>query len=454
MKRSLLFASLLVLLGAVSCTKENINDPDAPGGNDSGSAIVITSEEAERLPLLSDNFAVTHEQAEDYARSLVTALNRTGNGTKAFTAVAVIDSIVAETPATKSNVQPAKVYVVDMGNGQGYVLTPGDRRVPEKILGYSDEGSFAEGVDIPAFAYAMECLTDYVAYEIERVEGLRGDSIYMALCGKLGLDNSSAATKNWGDDHINEYASVRIVPNGDTWTELTMIGPLLTTRWSQSHPFNWVLRQQKGNYPVGCVATAVAQIMNYHKRGTYNGHTYQWANFTSYGVDTEDALMDLGQLFVDLGLPSNLNMQYNVDGSGAYSTDVPRTFAAFGYTCGNVSSVSGNAINSNIADGMPVYASGANKLGGGAHAWVIDGSEGWHTYQNYTIYYNDRDDRLVHQEVETREEGYPSYGGAHCNWGWGGSGDTWLSISAFKPFGYPDKDYSKDNQVIYNIRPR
>ena len=452
MKRSLLFASLLVLLGAVSCTKENINDPDAPGGNDSGSAIVITSEEAERLPLLSDNFAVTHEQAEDYARSLVTALNRTGIGTKAFTAVAVIDSIVAETPATKSNVQPAKVYVVDLGNGQGYVLTPGDRRVPEKILGYSDEGSFAEGVDIPAFAYAMECLTDYVAYEIERVEGLRGDSIYMALCGKLGLNNSNAATKNWGDDHINEYAGVRIVPNGDTWTELTMIGPLLSSRWDQGHPFNWVLRQKTGkDYPVGCAATAVAQIMNFHKYGSYNGHTYQWANFKSYGVDTDDALMDLGQLFVDLGLPVNLNMQYSLSGSGAFVTDVPRTFANFGYATGSVVNIHGETIYNNILANRPIYARGEDINSGVGHAWVIDGSEGWHTYQNYTIYYYDRDDRLVHQEIETCEEGYPSYGGAHCNWGWSGSGDTWLSISAFTLYDY---EFKKNNKMVSAIRPR
>lgn len=454
MQRNSLFASLLVLLGAVSCTKEDLNAPDAPEGNGSGPAIVITSEEAERLPLFLDNFAVTHEQAEDYARSLVTALHRTGNGTKTFTTVAVIDSIVAETPATKSNAEPAKVYVVDIGNGQGYVLTPGDRRVPEKILGYSDEGSFAEGKDIPAFAYAMECLTDYVAYEIERVEGLRGDSVYMTLCGKLGLDNGNAATKNWGDDHISEYSGTQIVPNGDTWTELTMVGPLLTTRWSQRHPYNWVLRQQTGaDYPVGCVATAVAQIMNYHKHGSYNGHTYQWANFKTYGVDTDDALMDLGQLFVDLGLPVNLNMQYSLSGSGAFVTDVPRTFANFGYATGSVVNIHGETIYNNILANRPIYARGEDINSGVGHAWVIDGSEGWHTYQNYTIYYYDRDWQLVHQEIETREEGFCTYGGAHCNWGWGGSGDCWVSINAFTPYGR-DYEFKKNNKMVSAIRPR
>lgn len=61
---------------------------------------------------------------------------------------------------------------------------------------------------------------------------------------------------------------------------------------------------------------------------------------------------------------------------------------------------------------------------------------------------------IIHEETEVREEGYPVYG-VHCNWGWGGSGDCWVSTRAFKPGGgYQDMDFSNGNQMIYSIRPR
>lgn len=363
--------------------------------------------------MLSDSYTVSHKEAEGYARSLAAALIRNGTTTKGVSLLGtagVIDSIFSPAVATKADAPQGKVYVVDLGNGKGYVLTPGDSRIPEKILGYSDEGSFADTKDNPSFNYAMECLTAYVAAETERIEGMRGDSVYMVLCEKLGLDGSGSATKGWAEDHAGQFNSIRTVEDGEPYVEVVdHLDPLLTSYWHQGYPFNTVVSSVYGaDTPVGCVATAVGQIMNYHQRGTFKGHTYQWANFKSYGVDTDDALMDLGQLFVDLGLPENLNMRYTTTESAAFSTEVPRTFSAFGYTSGNVAGVSDNAINSSVSDGRPVYASGSNKLGKGGHAWVIDGS-----------------------------------------------GDCWVSTRAFKPGGgYQDMDFSNGNQMIYSIRPR
>lgn len=454
MKRHYFVITAALLLFA-ACQKEPV-----PGSEPTPkSPITLTAEEAVRLPLLSDSYTVSHKEAEGYARSLAAALIRNGTTTKGVSLLGtagVVDSILAPAVTTKADAPQGKVYVVDLGNGKGYVLTPGDSRIPEKILGYSDEGSFADTKDNPSFNYAMECLTAYVAAETERIEGMRGDSVYLVLCEKLGLDGNGGATKGWAEDHNGEFTNIRVEPVGETWTDLgPRLGPLLSSRWSQNHPFNWVLRERTGqDYPVGCVATAVAQIMYYHKRGTFKGHTYQWANFKSYGVDTDDALMDLGQLFVDLGLPENLNMRYTTTESTAFSTNVPRTFSAFGYTSNNVAGVSDDAINSSVSDGRPVYASGSNKLGKGGHAWVIDGSEGWHTYQNYKLYYYNMFGEIIHEETEVREEGYPVYG-VHCNWGWGGSGDCWVSTRAFKPGGgYQDMDFSNGNQMIYSIRPR
>lgn len=453
MKRHYFVIAAALLLFA-ACQKEPVPDSEPTPK----SPITLTAEEAVRLPLLSDSHTVSHKEAEGYARSLAAALIRNGTTTKGVSLLGtagVVDSILAPAVTTKADAPQGKVYVVDLGNGKGYVLTPGDSRIPEKILGYSDEGSFADTKDNPSFNYAMECLTAYVAAETERVEGMRGDSVYLVLCEKLGLDGSGGATKGWAEDHNGEFTNIRVEPVGETWTEVLDQVVLKSCKWGQWYPFNSIVRQNTGqNYPVGCVATAVAQIMNYHKHGSYNGHTYLWANYTTYGAATEDAANNLGQLFWDLGLPANLNMNYGPDGSGSFSENVPRTFANFGYTSGNVRGVHDETINRNIQAKQPVYISGENKLGGSAHAWIIDGSEGWHTLRNYHLYYYNMFGEIIHEETEVREEGYPSYG-FHCNWGWGGSGDCWVSTRAFKPGGgYQDMDFSNGNQMIYSIRPR
>ncbi|WP_298063341.1 C10 family peptidase [uncultured Rikenella sp.] len=344
-----------------ACQKTSLSEPEVPQQN----KITLTIEEAERLPLLSDNHTISHEEAVGYARSLLAARSETGTKVS-DDRPQVIDSIVAVYPAvTKSGdaaekETTAKIYVVGIGT-DGYVLVSSDIRTQEKILCYSDESSFAEAQTNPGFRYAMSCMTDYVAAEVERVESLRGDSIYVVLCKKLGLDARGGATKGWAEDHNGEFTNIRVEPQGETWTELgPRIGPLLSTKWDQYAPYNSIIQQNTGqNYPVGCVATAVAQIMNYHKKGSYNGHTYRWGEFSTYGASTEAGRLDLGQLFWALGLPANLNMNYKIGGSGAFSDNVPRTFANFGYTCGQLTELSVSEIEG------PIYARGENKNGSG-----------------------------------------------------------------------------------------
>lgn len=451
MKRHYFVITAALILFA-ACQKEPV-----PGSEPTPkSPITLTAEEAVRLPLLSDSYTVSHKEAEGYARSLAAALIRNGTTTKGVSLLGtagVVDSILTPAVATKADAPQGKVYVVDLGNGKGYVLTPGDSRIPEKILGYSDEGSFADTKDNPSFNYAMECLTAYVAAETERIEGMRGDSVYLVLCEKLGLDGNGGATKGWAEDHNGEFTNIRVEPVGETWTDLgPRLGPLLTSNWDQHYPYNTIIQQNTGsNFPVGCAATAVAQIMNYHKRGSYNGHTYNWADFSNYGATTSDAIEDLGQLFWDLGLPANLDISYSMTVSGAYPYNVPRTFANFGYKSSSLIGIHEETINNNILAKQPIYGRGEDVNGGGGHAWVIDGSEGWHTLRNYHLYYYNMFGEVIHEETEVREEGYPVYG-IHCNWGWSGDGNCWLSTQSFKPNGY-GYNFNKNNKMVSAIRP-
>ena len=118
----LLFTAALFLFAA--CQNEPV-----PGSEPTPkSPITLTAEEAVRLPLLSDSYAISHQEAEAYARSLAAALIRNGTTTKGISLLGtagVIDPILSPAVATKADAPQGKVYVVDLGHGKGYVLTPG-----------------------------------------------------------------------------------------------------------------------------------------------------------------------------------------------------------------------------------------------------------------------------------------------------------------------------------------
>ena len=123
-------------------------------------------------------------------------------------------------------------YVFNAQASQGYVIVAGDDRVPA-VLGYSDNGTF-DPANVPP---AMQELLDSYAAQIE------------------ALPESTQAPRQ---------------------VSRTTVAPLLTSIWGQSEPFNYYLpftRTTTDNNGVtrawhaktGCVATAMAQVMYYHK---------------------------------------------------------------------------------------------------------------------------------------------------------------------------------------------
>ena len=64
-----------------------------------------------------------------------------------------------------------------------------------------------------------------------------------------------------------------------SFSPMDQVGPLLTTTWDQSSPYNnYCPWGDGGRCVVGCVATAAAQIMVYHQwpEVGYGSHTYWW----------------------------------------------------------------------------------------------------------------------------------------------------------------------------------
>ncbi len=76
---------------------------------------------------------------------------------------------------------------------------------------------------------------------------------------------------------------------GGQWPRTRDAGPLLSTAWHQQSPFNdYCPLGDGGRCVVGCVATAAAQVLNYHQWPAYGfgEHSYWWNGDQSCGGST------------------------------------------------------------------------------------------------------------------------------------------------------------------------
>lgn len=219
---------------------------------------------------------------------------------------------------------------------------------------------------------------------------------------------------------------------------------LMTSMWGQENPYN----DSCPSY-VGCVATAVGQIMHYHKwPQTGRGwHKYipnenpeygtQYANFgaTTYDWDRmPDRLRSrssiaekraVQQLLYHVGVA--INMSYTKDGSGSYDFDVPMALSAYfkynhetikicfeaDYTADEWIAL----IKSEIDAGRPVLYTGCDKDDEG-HAWVVDGYDA----DNYL----------------------------HVNWGWDGDYDGYFASNNML---LGTLSYNLDISAVVGIQP-
>ena len=200
------------------------------------------------------------------------------------------------------------------------------------------------------------------------------------------------------------------------------VAPLLTCKWNQLEPYN-----KKTGYPyTGCVATAIAQVMYYHKwpvqgkgentytvrhyntvkHADFSKSYYDWANmkdeYTYYDPGTQREQDAVAKLMSDVGIATY--MQYTPYLSGAQNESADKALQDnFDYTTAFVSrSDEGllaftDIVRQELTNGFPVYLSGSQRGGRGGHAWVTDG---------------------------INEQGL-----FHMNFGWGGQGDAYFSLS-------------------------
>ncbi len=261
----------------------------------------------------------------------------------------------------------------DEANG-GYVIVSGDERTPD-VLAYSDNGHYNSN-SVPC---NMQMVLDGYAEQIS---------------------------------YLNAHPEYKMPTPKKA--EETIVAPLLgETAWSQYSPYNNMCPTINGEHCVtGCVATATAQIMYYHKwpeRGqgikTYqwNGQTltadfsqsvYRWdlmmpiyySNNSQEAIDISQESCDAVALLMrDVGYACNMNYGLG-SGKGSSGVLTPSSFCNFfDYDAGmkylarsmcNADTWNSIIINE-LKNGYPLfYAADQSSESTSGHALVIDGYNG------------------------------------------------------------------------------
>ncbi len=212
------------------------------------------------------------------------------------------------------------------------------------------------------------------------------------------------------------------------------VGPLLKDiAFDQGAPYSNNTPVVKGyNCPTGCVATAMAQIMAFYQypKECHGSISYTTEslnikvnkNLEGYKPDWENILPTYttgnytskqGEAIADLmsACGAAVHMDYNWDGSGALSEDVPGAMSQyFGFDVNSDFVIKSDytdaqyheMLQNELRAGRPIYYSSTQQVGAG-HAFVCDGFR-----------------------VQEGYEKYPEY---HFNWGWGGDANDWVRLN-------------------------
>ena len=271
-------------------------------------------------------------------------------------------------------------YVFNDDAGKGFVVIAGDDKMG-KVLAYSKEASIDMVNLNPEARYLFDTYRQ----------------VYEELGKNKTLTTRAGAATKTAD----------------------AIQPLLKSKWGQDYPYSKLTQ-----YVTGCVATAVAQVMYYHKwpaqgkgQESYTvkfDNTVRSADFTKSHYDWDNMLPDYNRrnittkqenavalLMNDVGIATN--MQYTDRASGTQSYMAERALRNyFDYDASMVTrSYEGidnfiEIVKKELRNGFPLYISGDSKTGGG-HAWVCDGF--------------DEEDRF------------------HMNFGWNGQANGYYSLA-------------------------
>ena len=319
-----------------------------------------------------------------------------------FRATAMSDLMLAHAEPSKA-VKGANDFYAFNIKGGGFVIIAGEDRAAQ-VLGYSDKGH----IDFNNLPYGLQGLLESYKQEIEFLQTYEGDDLVPVTAPVIGATSG--------------------------------VEPLIQTNWGQEDPYDWQCPVYNGQYcVVGCVATAMAQVMNYWQYpqscsgvnsfycssiratvpalpATTFDYSLMLNSYCHWDWDNSQLVQDTytdaqAQEVAKLSryCGQAVKMGYSPEGSGAYTNDQLTAMKAFGYSSsaqyvqrdgwwsGYTTAQWEALIKTELDAGRPIlYA--ANDPNAGGHAFICDG--------------------------------YNSEGKFHFNYGWYGTCDGWYASTA------------------------
>ncbi|MFZ4520495.1 MAG: C10 family peptidase [Bacteroidales bacterium] len=311
------------------------------------------------------------------------------------------------------------------GYAKGFVIVAADDRV-EPILGYSNEGRpfiVPEENDTAFgnnFQGLMNTYKKVIAYVIEN-----------------NLSGTADITQKWLK-----------LENGSNMPQApaVTVAPLLTTTWGQGWPYNSMCPADPsgpgGHVWVGCVGTAIAQILKFwsnpavglgsfsYQSGTYpvtsaNFNTpYNWANMpnSTAAVNTDISTIAYHSAVSTMsqwGAGGTSVIYYSGEDpmTRAFKNDFKMASSTMQYMekAGYSTTQWDTYLQTELVAGRPIYYSGDGTSG---HAWVCDGVD------NANLY--------------------------HFNFGWDGNYNGYYSLGNINPGG---NVFTNNQQAIMGIKP-
>ncbi|NLL29305.1 MAG: hypothetical protein GX259_10990, partial [Bacteroidales bacterium] len=218
------------------------------------------------------------------------------------------------------------------------------------------------------------------------------------------------------------------------------VQPLLKSAWGQQGFYNELCpSNENGRAVVGCVATAMAQIIYYHRypQTGLGEHSYTSSNYGELYVNFGETTYNYDEMYYMLEYPSyetaklsyhcgvSVDMIYSPEGSGTYSEKAPNALKN-NFRYANAQHIDIweysyeewiNILISNLDSKLPIIYAAVDEANGG-HAFIMDG------YENSDYF--------------------------HFDWGWNGSANGYYYLYELNPLEY---NFSSYHQCVVNIIP-
>lgn len=357
---------------------------------------------------------------------------------------------IKEVQTFNDNAGNPAYYVVRL-NPAGLVFVPADDLV-EPIIGFLSEGVYDPSPTNPLGALVSRDIPGRVLKARETETQALEKSAVLAPQGPW-----AAAQRKWTFLENPTAAPGQEAAGFPTPSDMR-VAPFVLSRWSQTTVgsgacYNYYTPKygdgNPSNYPCGCTATAMAQVMRYWQHpvspmvgsftitvdgksqsaiirgGSGSGGSYDWANMVldpNSGV-TDPQRQAIGALTSDAGLSVGMNYTSSSSSAWPYGTTLVNTFkysnAKFAYNSGNnfPDSNRNAMINPSLNAQYPVIIAINGPSAG--HAIVGDG----YGYNNSTMYH-------------------------HLNMGWAGSNDAWYNLPNVNTTSYT---FNSVYGLTYNI---